>query len=56
MRLFLLTCTALVLSWGAGQAHADNQKLRIITWADYVPADLIAAFSKETGIEVEVTL
>jgi len=31
-------------------------ELRIITWADYVPADLIAAFTKETGIEVEVTL
>jgi spermidine/putrescine transport system substrate-binding protein len=39
-----------------GIAHADGQKLRIITWADYVPADLIAAFTKETGIEVEVTL
>jgi spermidine/putrescine transport system substrate-binding protein len=56
MRLFLLTLTALMLPWGAGQAHADSQKLRIITWADYVPADLIAAFTKETGIEVEVTL
>jgi spermidine/putrescine transport system substrate-binding protein len=40
----------------AGQAQADGQKLRIITWADYVPADLIAAFEKETGIDVEVTL
>jgi spermidine/putrescine transport system substrate-binding protein len=39
-----------------GIARADGQKLRIITWADYVPADLIAAFTKETGIEVEVTL
>jgi spermidine/putrescine transport system substrate-binding protein len=39
-----------------GLARADGQKLRIITWADYVPADLIAAFTKETGIEVEVTL
>jgi spermidine/putrescine transport system substrate-binding protein len=38
------------------QAHADGQKLRIISWADYVPADLIAAFKKETGIDVEVTL
>ena len=39
-----------------GQAHADAQKLRVISWADYVPADLIAAFKKETGIDVEVTL
>ena len=37
-------------------AHADGQKLRILTWADYVPADLVAAFEKETGIDVEVTL
>ncbi|MEA3151949.1 MAG: spermidine/putrescine transport system substrate-binding protein, partial [Gammaproteobacteria bacterium] len=49
-----LLLLALVLRFGA--AHADNQKLRIISWADYVPADLIAAFKKETGIDVEVTL
>jgi spermidine/putrescine transport system substrate-binding protein len=54
MRQFLLSWIVLALLWGTGQAHAD--KLRIITWADYVPADLIAAFTKETGIDVEVTL
>jgi spermidine/putrescine transport system substrate-binding protein len=38
-------------------AHADDSKvLRIITWASYVPAELIAQFRKETGIEVQVTL
>ena len=37
-----------------GSARAD--KLRILTWADYVPADLVAAFKKETGIDVEITL
>jgi len=47
---------ALALVLGAGLAHADNQKLRIISWADYVPADVIAAFKKETGIDVDVTL
>ncbi|MGO8857180.1 MAG: extracellular solute-binding protein [Steroidobacteraceae bacterium] len=47
---------ALALSLGFSDAHADNQKLRILSWADYVPADLIAAFKKETGIDVEVTL
>jgi spermidine/putrescine transport system substrate-binding protein len=56
MRRFLLSWTVLALWWGAGLAHADGQKLRIITWADYVPADLIAAFTQETGIAVEVTL
>jgi spermidine/putrescine transport system substrate-binding protein len=56
MRHLLISCTALALLWGTGQAHADGQKLRIITWADYVPAELTAAFKKETGIDVEVTL
>ena len=56
MRHVLTALAVLALLWGAGAAHADNQKLRIISWADYVPADLIAAFKKETGIEVEVTL
>ena len=56
MRRFLLWIAFVLLSCGLGQAHAQGQKLRILTWADYVPADLIAAFTKETGIEVEVTL
>src|SRR3984885_6025093 len=56
MRRLLLCCAALWLACACGIARADGQKLRIITWADYVPADLIAAFTKETGIEVEVTL
>jgi spermidine/putrescine transport system substrate-binding protein len=56
MRHLLLSWTVLALLWGVGPAHAETQKLRIITWADYVPADLIKAFTKETGIEVEVTL
>jgi spermidine/putrescine transport system substrate-binding protein len=30
--------------------------LRIITWASYVPPDVIAQFKKETGIDVQVTL
>jgi len=37
--------------------HADDSKvLRIITWASYVPSEVIAQFRKETGIEVQVTL
>ena len=34
----------------------DLKRLRIISWADYVPADVVADFQKETGIKVEVTL
>jgi spermidine/putrescine transport system substrate-binding protein len=44
---------ALALS---ASAVAQDNKLRLITWADYVPADVIAQFKKETGIDVEVTL
>ena len=53
-----LLAAALATLWllAAGAVHADSQKLRILTWADYVPADVIAAFKKETGIAVEVTL
>ncbi len=51
-----LALLVLALGLGADPAHSDGQKLRIITWADYVPADLIAAFKKETGIDVDVTL
>jgi spermidine/putrescine transport system substrate-binding protein len=47
---------SLVLIMGLYAGNASAEKLRIITWADYVPADLIAAFKKETGIDVEVTL
>src|ERR1700730_4294359 len=37
-------------------AVAQDKTLKIITWADYVPADVVAQFKKETGIDVEVTL
>ncbi len=56
MKHILMASFALVLSLGVGSAQAGGQKLRIISWADYVPADLIAAFKKETGIDVELTL
>lgn len=36
-------------------AHAQ-QKLRLLTWADYTPKEVVEAFTKETGIEVEITL
>src|SRR3979490_2573212 len=54
MKNILLASFALALSLSAGAVRAE--KLRIISWADYVPADLIAAFKKETGIDVELTL
>src|SRR5215467_10252559 len=54
MKQVVTASLLLGLCLGFGTARAD--KLRIITWADYVPADLIAAFKKETGTDVEVTL
>jgi len=56
MRLMMLTGLVSMLLTVAGPARADGQKLRIISWADYVPAELVAVFKKETGIDVEVTL
>lgn len=41
----------------AGTAQADDaKKLRILTWSDYVPAEVAAQFRTETGIQVELTL
>ena len=51
----LLAAGILVLSV-ATTAPAQDNKLRLITLADYVPADVLADFKKETGIDVEVTL
>ena len=52
LSIFLATTLALGFA-----AHADDaKKLRIITWADYVPAEVIAQFKQETGIQVEVAL
>jgi spermidine/putrescine transport system substrate-binding protein len=50
----LLAAAALLAT--AALAHAQDNKLRLITWADYVPADVVAQFKKETGIDVEITL
>jgi spermidine/putrescine transport system substrate-binding protein len=47
---------SLVVSSLSGAAWAQDNKLRLITWADYVPADVVAQFKKETGIDVELTL
>ncbi len=54
MKQFASACALAILCLCFGSARAD--KLRILTWADYVPADLVAAFKKETGTDVEVTL
>ena len=56
MKFALALLLAIGLGLG-GPARADDaQKLRIITWADYVPAEVVALFKKETGIQAEITL
>src|SRR5262249_24670584 len=44
-----------VMLWGCSRVDS-SKRLRIITWADYVPADVAADFEKETGIHIELTL
>jgi spermidine/putrescine transport system substrate-binding protein len=48
--------TAAVLALGFSSTAAAQEKLRLLTWADYVPAEVVAQFKKETGIDVEITL
>jgi spermidine/putrescine transport system substrate-binding protein len=52
----LLAGVLLLASMLACTTSADDSKLRLITWADYAPPDVVALFKKETGIEVLVTL
>jgi spermidine/putrescine transport system substrate-binding protein len=40
----------------AGSAFAQEKTLRLLTWADYAPAAVVAQFEKETGYKVELTL
>ena len=57
MKAWLAAAAALLAILSAGTASADDpKKLRLITWAAYAPADVIAQFKQETGIQVEVTL
>jgi len=55
-RFFRSLAAAIAIVTLASPALAQDNKLRLITWADYVPADIVAQFKKETGIDVEVTL
>lgn len=56
-RSFVASALAAVFACTSLPAEAQEaKKLRLLTWADYVPADVVAQFRKETGIDVEVTL
>lgn len=55
MRGFFLVPLLLAALLGCRSA-SDEATLRLLTWADYAPADVIELFRKETGIRVLVTL
>jgi len=57
MTVWKCALLAALCSFVAGCSRVDSSKrLRIITWSDYVPAEVAADFEKETGIHVELTL
>src|SRR6204780_4897555 len=56
MKVLLSGLAALAVVLTGTAAADDAKKLRLITWADYAPADVVAQFKQETGIQVEVTL
>ena len=57
MKLATAVLVATVASLAAaGPALAQDNKLRLLTWADYAPKEVVAQFTKETGIAVELTL
>ncbi len=57
MKLHRTLVAAGVLAFGlATTAFAQEKTLRLLTWADYAPADIVAEFEKESGYKVEVTL
>ena len=56
MRLFTGALIVACIAIGSCSRVDNAKRLRIITWADYVPAELIAKFKRETGIQVELTL
>jgi spermidine/putrescine transport system substrate-binding protein len=56
MKKVIALVLALSVALSSSALGDDSKRLRIISWADYVPADIAAQFKKETGISVEVTL
>ena len=53
---YSLIAASLVAIGAFGSATAQEKTLRLLTWADYAPADIVAQFEKESGYKVELTL
>jgi spermidine/putrescine transport system substrate-binding protein len=57
MKLATTVLVAAITSLAAaGAAFAQDKTLRLLTWADYAPKEVVEQFTKETGITVEITL
>lgn len=57
MKLLTRALAAVIAMLGAtGATLAQDNKLRLLTWADYAPKEVVDQFTKETGIAVEITL
>src|SRR6202167_5557810 len=56
MKVLLSGLAALAVVLTGTAAADDAKKLRVITWADYAPADVVAQFKQQTDIQIEVTL
>jgi spermidine/putrescine transport system substrate-binding protein len=52
----LLATLGIALVLLPGASAAAGGRLRLLTWSDYAPPDVIAQFERETGIKVELTL
>ena len=53
---YTLIAAGVVALTMAGSATAQEKTFRLLTWADYAPAEVIAQFEKESGYKVELTL
>ena len=51
-----LLATSILAMGLTGAASAQEKTFKLLTWADYAPADVVAQFEKESGYKVEVTL
>jgi spermidine/putrescine transport system substrate-binding protein len=57
MKVHRTLLAASLLALGVtGSALAQEKTLRLLTWADYAPANVVAQFEKESGYKVELTL
>ena len=52
----LLLAAISLAAFAAAPALAQDKTLRLLTWADYAPKDVVEQFTKETGYTVEITL